>query len=157
MATIEVGSRAPDFALPTDDGSTFRLSEHRGRPVVLFFYPEDETEGCTIENLEFTSLAPEFARLGVTLVGISPDTVEKHCRFRDKHRLGARLAADPKLKVIKPYGLWQRKKLFGHEYDGLVRTTFLIDAKGCFAAIWKVTRIKGHAAIVLEATRELMI
>lgn len=155
MTTIAVGDEAPDFELETDARETFRLSAQKGRPVVLFFYPEDDTEGCTIENLEFTQLKPEFDRLGVQLLGISPDTVEKHCAFRDKYELKVPLAADPDRKVIEAYGLWQRKKMFGNEYDGLVRTTFLIDAKGRIAGVWPVTRIKGHAAAALEAAREL--
>ncbi len=155
MTTIAVGDRAPDFDLETDARENFRLSAHRGRPVVLFFYPEDDTEGCTIENLEFTQLKPEFDELGVQVLGISPDTVEKHCDFRDKYGLKVPLAADPDRKVIEAYGLWQRKKTFGNEYDGLVRTTVLIDAEGRIAGVWPVTRIKGHAAAALEAARAL--
>jgi thioredoxin-dependent peroxiredoxin len=156
MADIEVGRKAPDFALTTGAGETFRLSEHRGRPVVLFFYPEDDTEGCTVENLEFSEQMPEFERLGVSVVGVSPDTVEKHCRFRDKHDLRTTLAADPGRKVIRSYGVWGRKKLFGHEYDGVIRTTFLIGPDGTIARIWPVTRIKGHAEAVLNAVRSLV-
>ena len=155
MSKIAVGMKAPDFELVTDNGEPFRLAAQKGRPVVLFFYPEDDTEGCTIENIEFGRLKSEFDRLGVVVVGISPDTVEKHCRFRDKHRLTVPLAADPGHKAIKAYGLWQRKKTFGREYDGLVRTTFLIDAGGRVAGIWPVTRIKGHAQKALDAAREL--
>lgn len=155
MAHPAVGRKAPDFELTTDAGTPFRLSDHQGRPVVLFFYPEDDTEGCTIENLEFTKLLPEFQALGVSVLGISPDTVEKHCKFRDKHGLKAPLGADTDLKVTKKYGAWGPKKLFGHEYDGVIRTTFLIDGKGRVAEIFAVTRIKGHAAAALEAARTL--
>ncbi|HHY49492.1 MAG TPA: peroxiredoxin [Alphaproteobacteria bacterium] len=156
MSAVAVGHPAPDFELMTAAGTRFRLSAQRGRPVVLYFYPEDETEGCTVENLEFTALMPEFQRLGVTVVGISPDTVEKHCKFWDKHDLGTTLVADPGREAIGAYGLWRRKKLFGHEYDGLVRTTFLIDAAGRIARVWPVTRIRGHAAQVLAAARALI-
>lgn len=155
MPAIAVGRKAPDFELMTDSNELFRLSAHKGRPVVLFFYPEDDTEGCTIENIEFTEKMPEFTALGVKVVGISPDTVEKHCKFRDKHGLKAILAADPELKAIKAYGVWGKKKMFGHEYDGVLRTTFLIDGKGKVAGVWPVTRIKGHAAAALEAARAL--
>lgn len=155
MSTIATGDTAPDFELPTAAGTAFRLSSRRGRPVVLFFYPEDGTEGCTIENLEFSQLMPEFEALGVDVVGISPDTVEKHCRFRDKHGLGATLASDPGRDVIQAYGVWGRKKLYGREFDGLIRTTYLIDGAGKVAAVWVVRRIKGHAAAVLEAARAL--
>lgn len=155
MSRIAVGAPAPDFDLVTDSGEAFRLSDQKGHPVVLFFYPEDDTEGCTIENIEFTQLKPEFDALGVRLVGISPDSVEKHCAFRDKHGLTVPLAADPDHKAIGAFKVWQKKKLFGHEYDGLVRTTFLIDATGRIAGIWPVTRIKGHAAAALAGAKAL--
>jgi peroxiredoxin Q/BCP len=155
MATLTIGRKAPDFALEVDSGAMFRLSE-AGAPVVLFFYPEDNTEGCTIENIEFSRLAGEFAALGVKLLGISPDSVEKHCRFRDKHGLAVPLAADTSLKVTKAYGAWGPKKLFGHEYDGVIRSSFLIDADRGVAGIWKVTRIKGHALLALDAARTLV-
>jgi peroxiredoxin Q/BCP len=156
MVRPEVGRKAPDFALPTNTDETFRLSDHRGTPVVLYFYPKDETEGCTIENMEFTRLLPEFAALGVKLLGVSPDSVEKHCAFRDGHGLKAALGADPDLRVIKAYGVWGRKKHFGHEYEGLIRTTFLIGPDGKVAGLWPVTRIKGHAEKVLAAARQLV-
>jgi peroxiredoxin Q/BCP len=156
MAALPTGGMAPDFELPTDSGKPFRLSDSRGKPVVLYFYPEDDTEGCTIENLEFTAQMPAFRRLGVKVVGISPDTVEKHCKFRDKHALRAVLAADPERQAIEAYGVWGPKKLFGHAYDGLIRTTFLIGADGGIARVWPVTRIKGHADAVLEAARALV-
>ena len=156
MAALSAGSLAPDFELVTDARKPFLLSQARGKPVVLFFYPEDETEGCTIENLEFTAQMPAFRRLGVKVIGISPDTVEKHCKFRDKHALRATLVADPERQAITAYGVWGPKKLFGHNYDGLIRTTFLIDADGRIARVWPVTRIKGHAEAVLEAARTLV-
>jgi peroxiredoxin Q/BCP len=156
MASIAVGSKAPDFELITDAATPFRLSAQKGHPVVLFFYPEDDTEGCTIENIEFTQRMPEFNALGVTVVGISPDSVEKHCKFRDKHGLQASLAADIDRRVTKTYGVWGPKKLFGHVYEGVIRTTFLIDGQGKIAGIWPVTRIKGHAQAALEAARKLV-
>ena len=156
MASLAVGSKAPDFELPTDTGVPFSLSALRGRPVVLFFYPEDDTEGCTVENLEFTALAAEFETLGVAVLGISPDTIEKHCRFRDKHHLAVRLAADADHKVTSRYGAWGPKKMFGHAYDGVIRTTFLIGANGKLAGVWKVTRIKGHAKAVLDSAAALI-
>lgn len=154
MTTLAVASRAPDFELPTAGGGTFRLSDRRGQPVVLYFYPQDDTEGCTLENIDFSNLLPEFEKLGVTVVGISPDTVEQHCAFRDKYGLGVILAADPAREAVEAYGLWQQKKTFGREYVGLVRTTFLIDAAGHIQRIWEVRRIKGHAEEVLEAARQ---
>lgn len=154
MPVPSVGSMAPDFELPTADGTRFRLSAQRGHPVVLYFYPQDDTEGCTIENIAFSELRPEFEKLGVVVVGISPDTVDQHCAFRDKYRLGVILAADPTRQVVEAYGLWQQKKTFGREYVGLVRTSFLIDADGRISRIWEVRRVKGHAEEVLEAARQ---
>jgi peroxiredoxin Q/BCP len=156
MATPLPGRKAPDFALETDSGATFRLAGQLGAPVVLFFYPEDDTEGCTIENIEFGRLAGDFEAIGVKLLGISPDSVEKHCRFRDKHGLTAPLAADPARKAIRAYGAWGPKKLFGHAYDGVIRTSVLIDAGGRVVEVWKVTRIKGHAQLVLDRARALV-
>lgn len=155
MSGIDIGSKAPDFALPTDRNEIFRLSEHKGSPVVLVFYPQDDTEGCTIENIEFSQLMPEFRGLGAEVVGISPDSVADHCRFRDKYQLSLTLAADPEHKAIRAYGVWGPKTTFGRDYTGLIRTTFLIDANGRIAGIWRVNRIKAHAAEVLEAARAL--
>ena len=155
MAVIDVGTEAPDFALTTDRSETFRLSDHRGSPVVLVFYPQDDTEGCTIENIEFTRMLPEFRALGAEVVGISPDSVAAHCKFRDKYQLALTLAADPDHQAIDAYGVWGAKTTFGHSYVGLIRTTFLVGADGNIARNWRVTRIKGHAAEVLEATRTL--
>ena len=155
MAVLDVGDLAPDFDLETDSGRRFRLSANRGKTIVLYFYPEDGTEGCTIENLEFSALAARFGRVGAKLVGISPDSVEKHCRFRDKHRLKAILASDPGHAVTEAYGFWGPKKTFGVAYDGVYRSTVLVGPDGRIAALWPVTRIKGHAALVLEATKTL--
>ena len=155
MSGLSPGDPAPDFELDTDSGERFRLSAQRGRPVVLFFYPADDTEGCTVENIEFSQLAAAFVDLGVTVLGLSPDSIEKHCNFRDKHGLTVPLAADPDRAAIDAYGVWGPKKLYGREYEGLHRTTFLIDGDGRIAAAWKVRRIKGHAQAVLEAARDL--
>jgi peroxiredoxin Q/BCP len=156
MSILAVGSKAPDFELTSDDGTPFRLSAHKGKPVVLYFYAEDDTEGCTIENLEFTEEIPAFRELGVEVVGISEDTLEKHCKFRDKYRIGVPLLADPQHVAIDKYGVWGPKKLYGREYDGLLRTSYLIGPDGRIAAVWPVRRIKGHAATVLDAAREFV-
>ena len=156
MAAIEPGTPAPDFELMTDSGEPFRLSQHLGRPIVLYFYPEDDTEGCTLENVEFTALLPEFSQLGAVVLGISPDSVEKHCAFRDKYALAVSLAADPERRAIEAYGLWQLKKMFAAQFMGVKRATVLIDARGKVAAVLLASRIKGHAAKVLEATRRLV-
>lgn len=155
MSTPVEGDFAPDFTLPLDDGSSFTLSAQRGKPVVLFFYPQDDTEGCTIENQEFTQMAPEFAKRGAVLVGISPDSIAAHCKFRDKYALTVPLIADIERVAVTAFGLWQWKVLYGREYEGLVRTSFLIDAEGRIVDIVRATRIKGHAAKMLEALDRL--
>ena len=151
MTTLQPGDAAPDFTLPLDDGRQFHLAGHRGTPVVLFFYPADDTAGCTDENREFSALSPDFARLGASLVGISPDSIAKHQKFRSKHGLLIALAADPELSVVKAYGLWQLKKLYGREFMGLIRTSLIVAADGTIAAIIPATRIRGHAQKVLDA------
>jgi peroxiredoxin Q/BCP len=156
MTGPQEGDFAPDFTLPLDDGSAFTLSAQRGRPVVLFFYPQDDTEGCTIENQEFSQLAPQFAQRGAVLVGISPDSIEKHCKFRDKYSLTVPLIADPERVAVTAFGLWQLKVLYGREYEGLVRTSVLVDADGRIAKIVRATRIKGHAAKMLAAVDGLV-
>jgi len=151
MTKLQPGDAAPDFALPLDDGTNFALGAQRGRPVVLFFYPADDTAGCTTENREFSDLAPQFAALGASLVGISPDSLAKHEKFRRKHGLEVPLAADPDRLAINAYDLWQPKKLYGRDFMGLIRTSFIIAADGTIAAIIPATRIAGHAQKVLEA------
>lgn len=156
MSFPQPGTPAPDFTLIADDGSVFRLSDQRGYPVVIFFYPEDDTGGCTIENQEFSDLTPQFEQLGARLVGISPDTVASHVRFRDKYGLKPRLLADPDHLAIGPYGIWQLKKLYGREFMGVVRTTFIIDAEGRVADVTRATRIKGHAQRTLDKLTSLL-
>jgi peroxiredoxin Q/BCP len=149
------GDGAPDFELPTDSGSVFKLSAERGHPVVLYFYPQDDTEGCSIENHEFSVLLPEFTRLGARVVGISPDSLESHRAFRAKCGLTTTLAADPDHIAIDAYCLWGPKVTFGHHHIGLHRTSFLIDRDGRIGEVWQVKRIKGHAEKVLESVRAL--
>ena len=156
MARPQPGHKAPDFELPTAAGTNFRLSAQRGKPVVLYFYPEDDTPGCTIENQAFSALLPAFDALGVAVVGISENTIDSHCRFRDKYGLATILAADPEHLAIKAYGVWGPKVTFGHHLIGLIRSSFLIDADGRLAAEWRVTRIKGHAEKVLAAATALI-
>lgn len=153
MTTPLIGTPAPGFVLPSDRGDSFRLSDHRGQPVVLYFYPEDDTEGCTLENIEFTDLMPQFAAERTVVVGISPDTIEKHCSFRDKHGLVVPLLADTDRKVITAFGLWQLKKMFGVEFMGVKRATIIVSPTGEIAELMHATRIKGHAERVLAAVR----
>ena len=153
MTTLREGDPAPDFTLPLDDGTSFTLHEHRGHPVVLYFYPEDDSGGCVDENIEFSERIDQFAAAGARLVGISPDTIDSHIRFRRKYGLKVPLAADTDRTVIQAYGLWQLKKLYGREFMGLIRTSFIVDAEGKLARIIRATRIKGHAQKVLEAVQ----
>ena len=155
MTILGTGVTAPDFTLPAHPGSTFRLSAQRGKPVVLFFYPQDDTEGCTNENLEFSALYDDFSALGVAVAGISPDTLADHENFARKYGLRWPLIADPGRVAIDPYGAWGEKTTFGRTYTGLIRTTYLIDAEGRIAEAWKVARVKNHAAQVLQAARAL--
>ena len=152
---LALGDTAPDFTLPLDDGTSFHLAEHRDRFVVLFFYPQDDTQGCTKQNIEFSALEPEFARAGAILLGISPDSVEKHRMFRSKHELTVALAADPNRSVIERFGVWQPKRLYGREFMGLVRTTFIIGPDGRIAAVLRATRVAGHAQKVLDLLKSL--
>lgn len=151
MTDLREGDPAPDFTLPLDDGTTFTLSAEAGRPVVLFFYPEDDSGGCTDENREFSERAAAFHALGARLVGISPDDIATHVKFRKKYNLTLPLASDPDHLAIEPFGLWKLKKLYGREFMGLIRTSFIIGADGRIARIIRATRILGHAQKMLEA------
>lgn len=152
---LEVGQAAPDFALADDRGGAFRLSDRRGKPVVLEFYCEDDSGGCVTENQEFSALVPEFAAVGAEVVGISPQDVASHRTFSGKYGFRQPLLADPGLDAVKAYGLWAEKKLWGHEFMGVLRVTYLIGADGRVAGVFKASRIKGHAQKVLDATRQL--
>ncbi|KQT51223.1 bacterioferritin [Devosia sp. Leaf420] len=154
MTHLNQGDLAPDFTLPRDDGSVFTLSAHRGKRVVLFFYPEDDSGGCTDENVEFSNLLDEYEAAGAVVQGISPDDIAKHQKFRAKYDLRIPLIADPERQAMEAYGLWQLKKLYGREFMGLIRTSFIIGTDGKIERIIRATRIKGHAAKVLEALRE---
>lgn len=156
MTHLQPGDPAPDFTLPRDDGSSFTLSAERGKPVVIFFYPEDDSGGCVDENVEFSDLSAQFAARGAVLVGISPDDLASHAKFRAKYGLQVPLAADPDHLAIEAFGLWQMKKLYGREFMGLIRTSFIIGADGRIARILRATRIKGHAAKMLTALDEVL-
>lgn len=151
MTPMREGDPAPDFTLPLDDGTVFTLASQKGHPVVLFFYPEDDSGGCTDENREFSERADAFHALGATVVGISPDSVETHRKFRKKYGLLLPLGSDPDHLAIAAFDLWQLKKLYGREFMGLIRTSFLIDAYGSITRIVRATRILGHAQKMLEA------
>jgi peroxiredoxin Q/BCP len=155
MAELAPGIEAPDFTLPRDGGSTVTLSAFRGRPVVLFFYPKDDTEGCTTEAKDFTAAKADFDAAGVALLGISPDPVGKHDKFIRKHGLGVALASDENLSTLEAYGVWKEKSMYGRTYMGVERATFLIGRDGRLAGIWRKVKVKGHAEAVLEAVLAL--
>ncbi len=155
MAELAPGVEAPDFTLPRDGGGTITLSALRGRPVVLFFYPKDETEACTTEAKDFTAAKSDFDTAGVALIGLSPDPVKKHDKFVKKHELGVPLASDESLETLEAYGVWKEKSMYGRTYMGVERTTLLIDATGKIAEVWPKVKVKGHVEAVLEAVRKL--
>ncbi|SPF76143.1 Putative peroxiredoxin bcp [Aliiroseovarius pelagivivens] len=150
-----IGDVAPDFTLPQDGGAPITLSELAGSPVVLFFYPKDNTPGCTTEALDFTALRSEFQALGVQVLGVSKDSLKKHENFRAKHALGISLLSDAEGDVCERYGTWGEKKNYGRTYMGITRTTFLIGADGRIAQVWEKVKVKDHAQTVLEAARDL--
>ncbi|MEZ4405836.1 MAG: thioredoxin-dependent thiol peroxidase [Polyangiales bacterium] len=151
--TPAVGEKAPGFSLQSDAGETVTLAGLKGRWVVLYFYPKDDTPGCTVEAKEFTDLADDFAKDGVTVLGVSKDTVASHCKFRDKHGLRVTLLSDPDLAVQRAYGAWGEKNMYGKTVEGTLRTTFLIDPDGDIESVWTSVRAAGHAAKVLDAAR----
>ncbi len=155
MAGAAIGAVAPEFELPRDGGGTLRLSDLGGRPVVLFFYPKDDTSACTAEAIDFSMLQPEFERAGAAVVGISPDSQKKHDKFKAKHKLTVTLLSDEDKSTLQTYGVWGEKTLYGRKYLGVIRTTYLIGADGRFVRIWPQVRVPGHAAEVLEAVRVL--
>ena len=155
MAELAPGIEAPDFTLPRDGGGTVSLSAFRGRPVVLFFYPKDDTEGCTLEAKDFTAAKGDFDAAGVALLGLSPDPVKKHDRFVKKHELGVALASDEDLSTLQAYGVWKEKSMYGRTYMGVERTTVLVDADGRIADVWRKVKVQGHVEAVLAAARKL--
>ncbi len=152
---VSEGKKAPDFKLPDSDDAEVKLSKLKGQPVVLYFYPKDDTPGCTTEGKDFTSLMPKFEDLGAIILGISPNSTASHRKFRDKHGLSVRLIADEEKKAAEAYGVWVEKSMYGKKYMGLERSTFLIGADGKIAKIWRKVRVKGHAEDVLAAVGEL--
>jgi peroxiredoxin Q/BCP len=152
---VEDGGKAPDFELPTDAGQAIKLSRLKGRPVVLYFYPKDDTSGCTLEAKDFSKLTPDFAKAGVEVIGVSPDSVESHAKFRKKHGLAVGLGADTDKAVANAYGVWVEKSMYGRKYMGVERATFLIDKQGRIAKSWRKVKVPGHAAEVLAAARAL--
>jgi len=153
---VQDGDKAPDFELATGGGEKLKLSVLKGNPVVLYFYPKDDTEGCTKEAKDFSCLAPDFRKAGIEVVGVSPDSVESHQKFSKKYGLDVRLAADPDKTAALAYGVWVEKSMYGRKFMGVERSTFLIDKTGRIARSWRKVRVPGHAEAVLAAARDLV-
>jgi peroxiredoxin Q/BCP len=152
---VTEGSPAPDFTLPTDGGGSVTLSALKGKPVVVYFYPKDDTSGCTKEAIGFSCLKPDFDAIGATVIGISPDDAKSHDKFKSKHELSVLLAADEERKAIEAFGVWVEKSMYGRAYMGVDRSTFLIDRDGKVARAWRKVKVPGHAEEVLAAARAL--
>jgi thioredoxin-dependent peroxiredoxin len=152
---LDEGDKAPDFELPTESGDKFKLSGFKGKGVVLYFYPKDDTSGCTLEAKDFSVFAPDFRKAGIEVIGLSPDSVESHRKFSRKYDLAVRLAADEDKAVANAYGVWVEKSMYGRKYTGVERSTFLIDKSGRIAKSWRKVKVPGHAEEVLAAAGAL--
>jgi thioredoxin-dependent peroxiredoxin len=152
---INAGSDAPQFSLPADSGNTVALTALRGKTVVLYFYPKDDTSGCTLEAKAFNDLMPEFAKADAVIIGVSPDPVASHDKFKTKYGLGFSLASDETKAMLEAYGVWVEKSMYGRKYMGVERTTVLIDKNGKIARIWPKVKVPGHADEVLAAAQAL--
>ena len=152
---LKPGDKAPAFALPTDGGGKLALKDLKGKAVVLYFYPKDMTPGCTMQAEAFRDLKRKLSAKGAVVVGVSKDSVERHDRFKEKHKLNFALVSDEDGEMCKAYGVWKQKTLYGKKFMGIERTTFLIDEKGKIAHIWPKVKVKNHADEVLDAVKAL--
>jgi thioredoxin-dependent peroxiredoxin len=153
--SIEVGDKAPDFTLPTDGGGKVTLSKLRGQKVVLYFYPKDDTSGCTAEACGFRDTLPKFDKVEAAVIGVSRDSVASHDKFKKKHDLPFTLVSDEDGKVCERYGVWVEKSMYGRKYMGIERATFLIDEKGVVQGVWRKVKVTGHVEAVLAAAKAL--
>lgn len=152
---IEAGQTAPDFTLPRDGGQEVTLSDLRPKTVVLFFYPKDDTSGCTKEAIGFTEHLAAFEAAGAVVLGLSKDSVKKHDKFRDKHNLGVALLSDENSDVCEHYGTWVEKSMYGKKYMGIERATFVIDGSGQVSHAWRKVKVPGHVEAVLDVVKSL--
>ncbi len=152
---IAVGSKAPDFCLPNQDDVEICLRDLQGKWIVLYFYPKDNTPGCTTEACEFTEAEPEFSDMDAVILGVSADSTRKHRNFIEKRHLGITLLSDESTRMMQEYGVWQLKKNYGREYMGIVRSTYIIDPEGNVACVWEKVRVKEHVAQVKARLKEL--
>jgi thioredoxin-dependent peroxiredoxin len=155
MSELKEGLSAPDFTMPTDGGGSISLSKLKGRKVVLYFYPKDDTPGCTTESCDFRDNFHEFEKLGVQVIGISKDSPESHDKFKKKYGLNFPLASDTDGKVCEAYGVWQEKSMMGKKYMGIDRSTFLIDENGKIARLWRKVKVSGHVDDIKGALQNL--
>ena len=153
--TLETGQPAPDFTLPGSGGGTIALSALRGRKVVLYFYPKDDTSGCTLEAQDFNGLLPDFAAADANVIGLSPDSAKSHDKFCGKYGLAFPLAADETKATLQAYGVWVEKSMYGRKYMGVERTTLLLDREGRIVRVWPKVKVPGHAQEVLAAAQAL--
>ncbi|MBL8709371.1 MAG: thioredoxin-dependent thiol peroxidase [Rhodospirillaceae bacterium] len=153
--TLEIGAKAPVFSMKTDGGGKVSLSEFKGKNVVLYFYPKDDTSGCTAEACGFRDRLPAFKKLDAVVIGVSRDPVESHDKFKKKYELNFPLASDDSGKVTEAYGVWVEKNMYGKKYMGIERATFLIDGKGVLRGIWRKVKVPGHVEEIAKAIKNL--
>ncbi len=152
---LSEGDKAPAFKIETDGGESVSSSALKGAPYVVYFYPKDNTSGCTKEAIDFSQSLKKFETLGVTVLGVSKDSVESHAKFRKKHKLKIALGSDPGTKMANDWGVWGEKTLYGRKYMGMERATFLVDGKGVIKHVWRKVKVPGHVAAVLQAAETL--
>jgi thioredoxin-dependent peroxiredoxin len=153
--SLSAGDKAPNFKIAAEDGATLSSAQLKGSPYVLYFYPKDDTSGCTKEAIAFSAALPKFRKLGIEVIGVSKDSLESHAKFRKKHRLKIALGSDPETKMAQDWGVWVEKSLYGRKYMGLERATFLVNAKGTIESAWHKVKVPGHVEAVLEAAKNL--
>ncbi|MEM8812928.1 MAG: peroxiredoxin [Pseudomonadota bacterium] len=155
MTELAEGAQAPDFDMPVDGGGSVSLKELRGKSVVLYFYPKDDTSGCTKEAISFSGLKDDFEAANSKVIGVSPDSIKSHEKFKTKHDLTVMLASDEEKKTVQDYGVWVEKSMYGRKYMGVERATFLIGPDGSIAKVWRKVKVAGHAEKVLEEVKAL--
>ncbi len=155
MTQLAIGDKAPAFTLPADGGRIIKSADYKGKAYLLYFYPKDNTPGCTNEAIDFSTLKPEFDALNIDILGVSADSVKRHDNFKAKHNLSVTLLSDEAHKLCDAYGIWVEKKLYGRSFMGIERASFLINKQGKIAHIWRKVKVKGHANAVLEDARTL--
>jgi peroxiredoxin Q/BCP len=153
--TVTVGDKAPDFSMPTDGGGTVSLSDLKGKKVVLYFYPKDDTPGCTKEACAFRDALPDFSGVDAVVIGVSRDPVKSHDKFKAKYELNFPIASDEDGKASDAYGTWVEKSMYGKKYMGMERATFVIDGQGIVRNVWRKVKVDGHAAEVLKAVQAI--